>query len=107
MIEIGKENEKIKNKGKWYYCHHMRIFPFWGDNHRLPLLHMDKQFIWIEETKERINQFGIGYMNNPNLYTNKDFVYQVETCMNTIFGALTQPFIKTTSSKNNTSFQNY
>ena len=51
MIEIGKENEKIKNKGKWYYCHHMRIFPFWGDNHRLPLLHMDKLEFVLKKQK--------------------------------------------------------
>ena len=45
MIEIGNKNKKIKNKDKWNYCHHMPILPLLGDNHRLPLLHMDKRFI--------------------------------------------------------------
>ena len=51
----------------------MHILLLLGDNHVLPLLHMAKSFIWIEETKERINEFGIGYMITPNLYVNKDF----------------------------------
>ena len=42
-----------------------------GAYHRLPLLHMSKSFIWIEETKERIKEFSIGYMINPTLNINK------------------------------------
>ena len=26
---------------------------------------MDKRFIWINKTKQRINEFTIGYMINP------------------------------------------
>ena len=40
-----------------------------GDNHRLTLFHMDKGFIWLEETKERIHEF----LNNPILNINKAF----------------------------------
>ena len=95
MIEVGNENEKIKNKDRWNYCHHMPISPLLGANNCLPLLHRAKIFIWLEETGERINEFEIGYMINPNLHVNKTFRYQVEKCMNTTFGAITQPFIKT------------
>ena len=42
-------------------------------------------------------------MINPNLHVNKAFRYQVEKCMNTTFGALTQPLIKSTLYKNNSS----
>ena len=73
MIEIGNENTNSKNKDKWKYFHYMHILPLLGVNHVLPLLHRAKSFIWIEETKERINEFGIGYMINPNVYVNKDF----------------------------------
>ena len=40
----------------------MPMLPLLGDNHRLPLLHKAKRFIWIEEKYERINEFEIGYM---------------------------------------------
>ena len=42
-------------------------------------------------------------MININLHVNKAFKEQVKKCMNTIFGALTQPINKTISSKNNKS----
>ena len=73
MIEIRNENEKIKNKDRWNYYHHMPKLTLLGDNNSLPLLHMGKSFIWIEETKERINEFEIGYTINPNLHVNKAF----------------------------------
>ena len=79
----------------------MPILPLWGDNHRL-LLYMAKRSICIEETKEHINYFDIVCIINPNLHVNKAFRDQVEKYMDTTFGALTQPFIKTTSSKHNT-----
>ena len=63
---------------------------------------MDKRFIWIEEKKERINEFEIGYIINPNFYVHKAFREHVDKCMNNTFGALTQPFNKNTWSKNNT-----
>ena len=44
-IEVGDENEKIKNKDRWNYFHRMPILPLLGANHRLPLLHMTKRFI--------------------------------------------------------------
>ena len=49
-----------------------------GTNHCLTLFHMAKSFIWIEETKELINEFYIGYMINPKLNINKAFRKQVK-----------------------------
>ena len=57
---------------------------------------MDKCFIWLEETGKHINYFEIGYTINPILHVNKSFRYQVEKCMNSTFGAITQPFIRAT-----------
>ena len=70
-----------------------------GIDHCLPLLHMAKRFIWIEETGKRINDLDIGYMINPSFHVNKAFRDQVEKSMNTTFGELTQPFTKATLSK--------
>ena len=60
---------------------------------------MDKRFISLEEIGESIHEFEIVYMINPSLNVNKAFRYQVEKCMNTKFGELTQYFIKATLSK--------
>ena len=70
------------------------MLPLLGDNHCLPLLHMAKSFIWLEEKSYCINDFAIGYMINPTLHINKAFKEQVEKYTNNTFGTLTQPFIK-------------
>ena len=64
-----------------------------GTNHRLPLSHMDKSYIWLEETNQRINEFSIGYMMNPNLNMNKVFREQVKVCMKTTFSTSTMTHI--------------
>ena len=73
-----------------------------GQNHRLPLFHISKSFIWIEVTKERIIEFLIGYMINKKLNINKAFREQLHKCMNNKFGPITQPHIRSTLSKKNT-----
>ena len=72
MIAVGHK-KKIQNQDKWNYYNHMPMQSLLGAYHRLPLLHMAKSYIWLEETKERINEFSIGYMINPNLNINKAF----------------------------------
>ena len=78
-------------------CYHC-----WGANRRIPLFHMSKCFICLNE-KKIVNEFTIGYMINTVFNVNKAFREQVETCMYTTFGEITQPFIKATFSKKNTS----
>ena len=51
-----------------------------GTNHRLPLSHIAKSCIWIEETNQHINELSIGYMMNPNLNMKKVFREQVKAC---------------------------
>ena len=77
MIPVGNENGKIKNKDIWNYCHHIPMLPLLEDNRRLPLVHMDKCVIRIEEIGERIIEFDIRYMINPSFYVNKSFKEQV------------------------------
>ena len=54
------------------------MLSLFGKNHSLPLFHMDKRFIWINEAKQRINYFTIGYKVNIGLIVNKNFREQVE-----------------------------
>ena len=67
----------------------MGIQSLLGNSYCLPLLHMAKSYIWLEETNKRINEFSIGYMINPNLSMNKDFRQQVKLCMRTKFSTST------------------
>ena len=71
-------------------------------NDRLPLSHMANIYIWLEKTNQRINEFSIGYMMNPNLITNKAFKEQVKICMKPTFVAMTQQHISKILSKTNT-----
>ena len=102
IITVGNKNQK-KFKDRWNYCNNIPMLSLFGANHRLPLFHMAKHFIWLNETKKRINEFTIGYMINPGLNINKAFREKVGKCMYTSFGEITQPFIKPTLLKNNTS----
>ena len=42
-------------------------------NHSLPLFHMAGNFIWLEETKEHMNEFLIEYMINTIFNIKKSF----------------------------------
>ena len=97
MTEVGNKN-KIKNKYRWNYCHHIPMLSLLGANHRLPLFHMAKRCILINE-KKRSNSFMIGYMISPGLNVIKSFKEQVDKCMYTTFGEIKQPFIKSTLAK--------
>ena len=80
----------------------MPMLSLLGANHCLPLFHIAKRFTWLNETKERINEFNIGYIYNPGLNVNKAFREQVQTFMFTTFGEITQPFMRSTLEKINT-----
>ena len=49
----------------------MPMLSLLGSNHRLPLFHMAKRFIWLNEAKKLINEFTIGYMINTCLNVKK------------------------------------
>ena len=95
MIADGNDNKTITVKYRCNCCHCMPMLSLLGGNHCLPLFHMSKRFICLNGGK-RINQFTIVYMINPNFYVNKSFREQVEHCMKTIFGEITQTFIRAT-----------
>ena len=73
-----------------------------GTNCRMPLLHMSKSYIWLEETNQRINEFSVGYMMNPTLNRNIAFKDQVRVRLKQIFGPDTNSHISKTLQKLNT-----
>ena len=77
MIEVCNENKTIEVKDIWNYCDRMNMLSLLGANNSLPLFHMDKRFIWINETKKRINEFTIGCIINTGLNVKKAFREQV------------------------------
>ena len=66
-------NKTIETKNKWNQMHILSIESVLGANFRIPLIHISKRKIYIEETNERINEFSFAYMFNPTLHTNKVF----------------------------------
>ena len=71
-------NKTIKTKHKCNQIHLLSMESVLGANFRIPLIHMSKRNIYIEETNERINEFSFAYMFNPTLYTKKVFKEQVK-----------------------------
>ena len=65
------------------------MYSLLGAYHCLPLSHIDKSYICLEEKKEHINEFLNGYMINLNLNITKSFKDKVNICMKTTFGAIT------------------
>ena len=61
-------NQKIETKYKWNQINVLDMESMLEANCRMPLLHISKSYIWIEETNQCINAFYFGYMMNPSLY---------------------------------------
>ena len=68
----------------------MDVQYLYGTNHSMPLSHLDKSYIWLEEKNQLINEFSTGYIMSPNLSINRAFKEQVKIYMTTTFGTLTQ-----------------
>ena len=102
VLAVGYEKKTIQTQDKCNQLNLMCIQYLLGTNHHLTISRMAKSYIWLEETNQRINQFSIGYMMNPNLSINKAFKYQLKICMETTFGAMTQQHISKILSKTNT-----
>ena len=94
-------NKTIETKHKWNQIHLLSMESVLGANCCIPLIHMSKRKIYIEETNERINEFSFAYMLNPHLNMNKAFKDQVKTCLNNTFGADTNRHINKTLMKPN------
>ena len=89
ILAVGYENKTILSKDKWNQLNLLDMQSLIWNNFCRPLLHQSKIYIWIEETNQRINEFSIGYMMNPNLNKNKAFKEQVKGCLKNIFGPST------------------
>ena len=71
MKEFGKEIIKVQSKNKWGYSYVIPLFPLVGVNDNLEIFNLSKTFVYIDRTEKLMNQFSIGYMNNPTLNVNK------------------------------------
>ena len=80
----------------------MDILSLLGTNNCLPLLHMAKSYIWLEETNQRINDFSIGYMMNTNLSMKKFFREQMKVFKKDTFFTETMTHISKILLKPNT-----
>ena len=49
MIAVGYENQKNESRDRWNFCHHMPMLLLLWTNHSLPLFHMAKTFIGLNE----------------------------------------------------------
>ena len=102
ILAVGYKNKTIQTQDKCNKLNLMDIQPLVGTNHRLPLSHTAKSYIWLEETDQRINEFSIGYMMNPNQSINKYFKEQVKIFMKTTFSTSTMTHISRIILKPNT-----
>ena len=71
-------NKTIETRDKWNQLYLLSMDSVLGANCGIPLIHMSKRKIYIEETNERINEFSFAYMCNPTLYKHKVFKDQVK-----------------------------
>ena len=49
ILSVGYKKQKIENEDKWNQLNLLDTESLLGTNHRLPLSHMAKSYIWIEE----------------------------------------------------------
>ena len=101
IVAVDCINQKIETK-KWNQINVLDIQSILVDNCRMPLLHISKISIWIEETNQCINEFSFGYMMNPTLFKNRDFKEQVKVCFKNTFGPDTTSHINKILMKKNT-----
>ena len=86
ILAVGYINKRIETKDKRNQINVLNMQSMFGANFRMPLLHMSKIYIWLEEKNQRINDFSIGYMMNTTLYKNRYFEEQVKVCFKHTFG---------------------
>ena len=93
LLAVGYINKIIETKDKWNQINVLNMQSMLGAYFCIPLLHMSKSYIWLEETNQRINEFSIGYMMNPTLYNNRAFKEQVKVSFKNTFGPDTNSHI--------------
>ena len=81
ILAVSYKDKTIQTQDTWNKLNLMYIQYMLGTNHLLPLSHMAKSYIWLEEKNQLINEFSIGYTMNTNLSMNKAFKEQMKVCM--------------------------
>ena len=73
ILSVNYIDKTIETKDKRNQINVINMQSMLVANYCMPLLHMSKSYIWIEETNQRINEFSFGYMMNTTLYKNRAF----------------------------------
>ena len=102
ILAVDYKSKTILTKDKWNQMNILDMQSMLGTNFRMPLVHMSKRYIWLEENNQRINELSIGYMMNPTLNRNIAFKDQVKLCLKQTFGTDTNSHISITLQKPNT-----
>ena len=66
MIAVENENQKMKTKTDGIIFIICLFYHCWGIIIVYPYFIWINVFIWINETKQRINELNIGYITNPS-----------------------------------------
>ena len=66
ILAVDYINETIETKYKRNQMNLLNMQSMLGANCRMPLLHMSKSYIWLEETNQRINEFSIWIYDESN-----------------------------------------
>ena len=59
ILSVGYKNKTVQTQDKQNQLNIMDIQSLLRTNHRLPLSHMAKSYICLEETNQSINEFSI------------------------------------------------
>ena len=59
ILSVGYKNKTVQTQDKQNQLNIMDMQSLLGTNHRLPLSHMAKSYICLEETNQSINEFSI------------------------------------------------
>ena len=99
ILAVDYKNKTIETKDKRNQINLLDTQYILGTNFLMPLLHMSKSYIWLEVQNQRINEFSIGYMMNPNFNRNRAFRDQVRVFLKNTLGPDTNIHIVKTLSK--------
>ena len=102
ILAVCYKDKKNQTEEKQDQLNLMDIQYLLGSNHRLPLSHMAKSYIWLEETNQLITEFSVGYMIDSSFSLNKYFKEQVKVCMRNIFSTSTMTHMSKILLKPNT-----
>ena len=78
--QLVTRTKKYQTEDKWNQLNLMDIQFLLGTNHYLPLSHMAKSYICIEEKNQRINELSIVYITNEKAHEYDEYPSDTDGC---------------------------